>query len=61
MNPSRNVSAAITKVEFSFLSDDEIKRTSVKRIVNSTTFDSLLHPTTGGLYDLHLGAYADNL
>lgn len=61
MNIAQPVSSQISGVEFSALTEEEIKRTSVKQIVNPTTFDSLLHPVPGGLYDLALGAFADNL
>ncbi|KIW03140.1 uncharacterized protein PV09_05782 [Verruconis gallopava] len=54
------VSSAISGVDFSFLSTPEIKKLSVKRIYNPVTFDTLLHPTPGGLYDPALGAFLDN-
>ncbi|KAK5277124.1 hypothetical protein LTR16_010210, partial [Cryomyces antarcticus] len=60
MNVSQPVYSTIGGVEFGFLSAEEIKALSVKRITNPTTFDSLLHPTPGGLYDAALGTFADN-
>lgn len=60
MNISQPLAAAIESVDFSFLSSDEIKSLSVKRIQNSVTFDSLLHPVPEGLYDPALGAWGDN-
>ena len=60
MNTSQPVSSFIGSVEFGFLSSDDIKALSVKSIQNADTFDTLLHPTPGGLYDLALGAWADN-
>jgi len=60
MNISQPVLSAIAGVNFGFLSSAEIKALSVKRIINPTTFDSLLHPTPGGLYDPALGAFLDN-
>jgi DNA-directed RNA polymerase I subunit RPA1 len=60
MNISAPVSDAIAGVQFSSLSSKEIKSLSVKRIDNSTTFDTLLHPTPGGLYDAALGSFMDN-
>jgi DNA-directed RNA polymerase beta' subunit len=60
MNISQPISSAISGVEFGFLSSDEIKALSVKRITNPTTFDSLLHPVPGGLHDSALGAFLDN-
>jgi DNA-directed RNA polymerase I subunit RPA1 len=60
MNISQPLAAAIESVDFSFLPSDEIKSLSVKRIQNSVTFDSLLHPVPEGLYDPALGAWGDN-
>lgn len=60
MNSSQPVSSAISGVEFGFLSKEEIRALSVKRITNATTFDTLLHPVPGGLYDSALGVFADN-
>ncbi|KAF2801996.1 DNA-directed RNA polymeras-like protein I subunit [Mytilinidion resinicola] len=60
MNTSQPVSSAISGVEFGFLSPDDIRALSVKRITNPTTFDTLLHPVPGGLYDSALGVFADN-
>eukprot|EP00048_Salpingoeca_helianthica_P014144 m.217095 g.217095 ORF g.217095 m.217095 type:complete len:1703 (-) comp15596_c5_seq5:18-5126(-) len=45
----------LTGVSFSTYSKDEIRQLSVKRIVNPVTFDNMLHPTLGGLYDPALG------
>jgi len=60
MNISQPVAAAIAAVRFGFLTDEDIKKLSVKRITNQTTFDELLHPIPGGLHDLALGAVGDN-
>ncbi|MCJ1473648.1 hypothetical protein MMC13_002299 [Lambiella insularis] len=60
MNISQPIFSSIGKVEFGFLSSEDIKALSVKRIQNPDTFDTLLHPTPGGLYDLALGAWSDN-
>lgn len=59
MNISKPVSSAIGSVDFAFLSAEEIKCLSVKQIDNPTTFDTLLHPVPGGLYDPALGAWGD--
>ena len=40
---------------FSIYTNDEIRKLSVKEITNPQTFDSLMHPTYGGLYDPSLG------
>ncbi|KAH6656194.1 hypothetical protein BKA67DRAFT_507382, partial [Truncatella angustata] len=61
MNVSHPISSAIDSVDFDFLTPNEIRKISVKRIENPTTFDSLLNPTPGGLYDPALGAWGDSL
>jgi DNA-directed RNA polymerase I subunit RPA1 len=61
MNISQPVPSAISSVDFSFLSAAEIKTLSVKRIQNPQTFDTLLNPVPGGLYDPALGAWGDNV
>ena len=61
MNISQPIASYIGSVDFGFLSSEDIKALSVKRIQNPTTFDSLLHPVPGGLYDTALGAWSDNL
>jgi len=40
---------------FSFYTDSEIEKLSVKQILNSTAFDHLNVPTKGGIYDKSLG------
>ncbi|KAL9122996.1 MAG: hypothetical protein Q9187_000454 [Circinaria calcarea] len=60
MNISQPIASYIGGVNFGFLSSKDIRALSVKRINNANTFDSLLHPTPGGLYDLALGAWSDN-
>lgn len=60
MNISQPVASAIAAVRFGFLTSEDVLKLSVKQITNSTTFDDLLHPNPGGLYDLALGAFADN-
>ncbi len=60
MNISKPVASSIGSVDFGFLSPEEIRKLSVKRIQCSTTFDNLLHPVPGGLYDTALGAWEDN-
>ncbi|ROT34942.1 DNA-directed RNA polymerase I subunit RPA1 [Sodiomyces alkalinus F11] len=61
MNISQPVSSAIESVEFTFLTDSEIRSISVKRIENENTFDNLLNPVPGGLYDPALGSWADSI
>lgn len=45
----------LCSISFSTYSADEIKKISCKRITNVETFDSLMHPNSGGLYDIALG------
>ncbi|KAG5938822.1 hypothetical protein E4U53_007934 [Claviceps sorghi] len=59
MNIAQPVSSEVDSVEFRFLSPKEIKAISVKRIENDNTFDTLLHPIPGGLYDPALGSWGD--
>ncbi|RFU34543.1 hypothetical protein B7463_g1831, partial [Scytalidium lignicola] len=61
MNISQSIPSAIGRVDFAFLSAAEIKCLSVKKIQNPITFDTLLHPVPGGLYDPALGAQGDTL
>lgn len=55
MNISHPVPSTITSVSFSFLTSEDVRRISVKQIVNPTLLDDLNRPTVGGLYDLSLG------
>lgn len=60
MNISQPTASYIGSVGFGFLSSEDIRALSVKKIQNPTTFDTLLHPVPGGLYDAALGAWSDN-
>lgn len=60
MNTSQPIASSIGSVDFGFLTSEDIRALSVKKIQIPTTFDSLLHPIPGGLYDGALGAWADN-
>jgi DNA-directed RNA polymerase I subunit RPA1 len=55
MNVSRSIPSTVTGVSFSFLSSEEIRRISVKQIVNPVLLDDLNRPNAGGLYDPALG------
>ncbi|ORX57972.1 beta and beta-prime subunits of DNA dependent RNA-polymerase [Hesseltinella vesiculosa] len=57
MNISLPVGAEIDSVSFSFYEPEEIRKISVKQIVNPVIFDNLGHPTKGGLYDPALGPF----
>ncbi|QUC20783.1 uncharacterized protein UV8b_05024 [Ustilaginoidea virens] len=60
MNIAQPISSEVERVEFTFLSAKEIQTISVKRIENESTFDNLLNPISGGLYDPALGSWADS-
>ena len=49
------VAQCLSSVNFQFYSSSEIKDLSVKEISNPQTFDTLLNPNPGGLYDSCLG------
>ncbi|KAF5027520.1 hypothetical protein F66182_369 [Fusarium sp. NRRL 66182] len=59
MNIAQPISSGVESVEFTFLSPKEIRVISVKRIENDSTFDNLLNPVPGGLYDPALGSWGD--
>lgn len=61
MNISQPVSSSLDSVEFTFLTDNEIRAISVRKIENESTFDTLLNPVPGGLYDPALGSWGDSL
>ncbi|KAG5460182.1 MAG: hypothetical protein BJ554DRAFT_7803 [Olpidium bornovanus] len=58
MNIANPVGSEITSVAFSVYRPDEVRRTSVRRIVNPQLLDNLGHPAKGGLYDPALGPYS---
>ncbi len=60
MNIAQPISSEVESVEFTFLSPKEIQAISVKRIENDSTFDNLLNPVPGGLYDPALGSWGDS-
>ena len=45
----------IDGLQFGAFSEAEIRALSVCAITNPTAFDTLMHPTKGGLYDPALG------
>ncbi|KAJ6439154.1 DNA-directed RNA polymerase I subunit RPA1 [Purpureocillium lavendulum] len=59
MNIAQPVSSELGAVEFTFLTPKEIRAISAKRIENDATFNSLLNPVPGGLYDPALGSWGD--
>lgn len=61
MDISKPVGSEIASVDFSVLSDDEIRLLSAKQVTNPVVFDNLGHPISGGLYDLSMGAFLRNI
>ncbi|KAF8812281.1 beta and beta-prime subunits of DNA dependent RNA-polymerase [Phlegmacium glaucopus] len=55
MNIAHTIPSTVTSVSFSFLTSDDIRRISVKQIVNPVLLDDLNRPNIGGLYDPALG------
>ncbi|KAI5834493.1 beta and beta-prime subunits of DNA dependent RNA-polymerase [Schizophyllum commune Tattone D] len=55
MNISHSIPSTVTGISFSFLTTDDVKRISVKQIVNPVLLDDLNRPNNGGLYDPALG------
>ena len=55
MNISHSLPSTVSSISFSFLSSEDIRRISVKQIVNPVLLDDLNRPNIGGLYDPALG------
>ena len=55
MNTSHSLPSTVTNVSFSFLTSQDIRRISVKQIMNPVLLDDLNRPNIGGLYDPALG------
>ncbi|WWC70704.1 uncharacterized protein I206_104655 [Kwoniella pini CBS 10737] len=55
MDIAHSINSEITSLSFSFLSTDDVKAVSVKKIENPVLLDNLNLPTRGGLYDPKLG------
>lgn len=49
------VSSSISSVSFSYLHSSDIRRISVKQVVNPVLFDNLNQPNAGGMYDPAFG------
>ncbi|RDX78827.1 DNA-directed RNA polymerase I subunit 1, partial [Mucuna pruriens] len=52
---SQGATNSVEAVAFSFLTDDELRRSSRVKITNPILLDALLHPVPAGLYDPALG------
>ena len=55
LDPGFSPSSRVSALSFLAYSASQLTALSVKKITNSETFDSLLHPNLGGLYDPALG------
>ncbi|WVQ96644.1 hypothetical protein IAU59_003749 [Kwoniella sp. CBS 9459] len=55
MDIAHSIHSEITSLSFSFLSADDVKAISVKKLDNPILLDNLNLPTRGGLYDPKLG------
>ncbi|KAF9006540.1 RNA polymerase I largest subunit [Cyathus striatus] len=55
MNIAHSLPSSVTGISFSFLSTKDIRRISVKQIINPVLLDDLNRPNIGGLYDPALG------
>lgn len=55
MNISQPIPSTVASVSFSFLTTEDVRRISVKQIVNPVLLDDLNRPNHGGLYDPALG------
>lgn len=55
MNISSSIPSTVSSISFSFLTTEDIKRISVKQIVNPVLLDDLNRPNVGSLYDPALG------
>ena len=60
MNISQSIPSTVQSISFSFLTTEDIRRISVKQIVNPTLLDDLNRPNLGGLYDPALGPHDHN-
>ncbi|KAF7332255.1 DNA-directed RNA polymerase subunit [Mycena kentingensis (nom. inval.)] len=55
MNIALSLPSTVTGISFSFLTGEDVRRISVKQIVNVNLLDDLNRPNPGGLYDPALG------
>ncbi|KAJ1756237.1 hypothetical protein LPJ58_003843, partial [Coemansia sp. RSA 1591] len=54
------VNSRVDGVSFTFYEPEEVRRMSVKQVVNPVLLDSLGNPTNGGLYDPAMGPFTRN-
>lgn len=55
MNIAHSIPSTVSSISFSFLTTEDVRRISVKQIVNPILLDDLNRPNVGGLYDPALG------
>ncbi|CAK5262993.1 unnamed protein product [Mycena citricolor] len=55
MNIAHSLSSTVKGISFSFLTSEDVRRISVKQIVNVNLLDDMNRPSVGGLYDPALG------
>lgn len=55
MDISHPIHSEVSSLSFSFLSTNDIRSISVKKVDNPVLLDNLSLPTRGGLYDPALG------
>ncbi|KAH8118620.1 beta and beta-prime subunits of DNA dependent RNA-polymerase [Phellopilus nigrolimitatus] len=55
MNIAQAIPSSVQSISFSFLTSEDVRRISVKQIVNPVLLDDLNRPNVGGLYDPALG------
>lgn len=55
MDIANPVATQVTSLSFSYLHAPDIRRMSVKQVVNPVLFDNLNNPNAGGLYDPAFG------
>ncbi|KAJ9479139.1 DNA-directed RNA polymerase I subunit RPA190 [Pseudozyma hubeiensis] len=60
MDIKKPITSTISSASFSFLTAEDIRRISVKQIINPVLLDTTNHPNAGGLYDPALGPMRPN-
>ncbi|KAL8286881.1 hypothetical protein RQP46_003887 [Phenoliferia psychrophenolica] len=58
MDVAQPISSSISSISFAYLHSDDIRRISVKQVVNPVLFDNLNNPNAGGMYDPAFGPQA---
>lgn len=58
MDVAQPISSSISSISFAYLHSDDIRRISVKQVINPVLFDNLNNPNAGGMYDPAFGPQA---